>query len=103
MEDRDKAAEFFGFYGLGTKVAAILGLILSILAERLFAGHYNLVVASSAIFFAGGIAMIMTVDEQAGRLAALQGAREHVRKHHDYLGEIPTVGNTDPGASSAKA
>ncbi|MHC4274701.1 MAG: MFS transporter [Planctomycetota bacterium] len=84
-----KAAEFFGFYGLGTKLAAILGLVLSIVAEKLFPNDYNLVVASSGIFFIGGLVLMLTVDEQAGRKAATEAAAEHVREHHDYTGEIP--------------
>ena len=84
-----KAAEFFGFYGLGTKLAAVLGLVLSIVAERLFPNNYNLVVASSGIFFIGGLVLMLTVDEKAGRRAATEAAAEHVRLHHDYKGEIP--------------
>ncbi len=84
-----KAAEFFGFYGLGTKLAAVLGLILSIVAEQLFPNNYNLVVASSGIFFLVGLVLMLTVDEKAGRLAATEAAAEHVRKYHDYRGEIP--------------
>ena len=84
-----KAAEFFGFYGLGTKVAAILGLVLSIIAEEIFAGRYNLVVASSSIFFVGGLVGMLTVNEEAGRRAATEAAAEHVRRYHDYGGEIP--------------
>jgi UMF1 family MFS transporter len=83
-----KAAEFFGFYGLGTKIAAILGLLLSILAEEVFAGRYNLAVASSAVFFIGGLVLMRTVDEKAGRAVALEAAREHIEKYHDYEGEI---------------
>ncbi len=88
-----KAAEFFGFYGLGTKVAAILGLLLSIIAEHFFADHYNLVVASSGLFFIGGLILLFTVDEAAGRQAATEAALEHERKHHDYRGEIPAERN----------
>jgi UMF1 family MFS transporter len=84
-----KAAEFFGFYGLGTKLAAVLGLLLSILAEKLFPNNYNLVVASSGIFFLGGLVLMLLVDEQAGRDAAAKAAAEHVREHRDYAGEIP--------------
>jgi UMF1 family MFS transporter len=39
---RQKAAEFLGFYGLGTKIAAVLGLVLSIIAERMFPNSYKL-------------------------------------------------------------
>ncbi|MCZ6612898.1 MAG: MFS transporter [Planctomycetota bacterium] len=83
-----KAAEFFGFYGLGTKVAAILGLTLSILAEKVFGGDYNLVVASSGIFFLVGLVLMFSVNERAGRIAATRAAREYSRQHHDYAGEI---------------
>ncbi len=84
-----KAAEFFGFYGLGTKIAAILGLLVSIVAEKLSPDDYSLVVASSAIFFAVGLVLMFFVDEKAGRKIATEAAAEHVRRHHDYRGEIP--------------
>ncbi|MHC4415358.1 MAG: MFS transporter [Planctomycetota bacterium] len=89
-----KAAEFFGFYGLGTKFAAILGLVLSIVAEAIFPDDYNLVVASSGIFFVGGLVLMLTVDEKAGRAAATEAAAEHVRQYHDYRGEIPSDENS---------
>ncbi len=75
-----KAAEFFGFYGLAHKGAAILCLCMTIVAERIFAEQYNLVVASSGIFFIGGLIMMMSVDERAGRIAALRAGREHHRR-----------------------
>ena len=87
-----KAAEFFGFYGLGTKIAAILGLVLSIVAERMFPNNYNLVVASSGIFFIVGLALMFTVDEKAGRVAATEAAAEHIGKYHDYAGETNQPG-----------
>ncbi len=84
-----KAAEFFGFYGLGTKVAAVLGLAMSIIAERIFPNSYNLVVGSSGIFFVVGIIFMFTVDEEAGRAACAEAAIEHIREHHDYAAELP--------------
>lgn len=84
-----KAAEFFGFYGLGTKIAAVLGLALSIIAERMFPGSYNLVVASSIIFFIGGILLMFTVDEAAGRDACAEAAAEHQAQFHDYEDKLP--------------
>jgi len=78
-----KAAEFFGFYGLGTKIAAVLGLTLSIIAERMFPNSYNLVVGSSAIFFVGGILLMFTVDEDAGRDACAKAEAEHQAQFHD--------------------
>jgi UMF1 family MFS transporter len=84
-----KAAEFFGFYGLGTKIAAILGLALSIIAERMFPNSYNLVVGSSIIFFVGGLLLMFTVDEAAGRDACAKAAAEHQAQFHDYKGNLP--------------
>lgn len=83
-----KSAEFFGFYGLATKAAAILGLGLNIVAQKIFAHDFNLVVASSGIFFIGGLILMLTVDEKAGRIVAIRAAREHIRTHHDYAGVI---------------
>jgi MFS transporter, UMF1 family len=85
-----KAAEFFGFYGLAHKGAAILGLAVNILAERIFAGQYNLVVASSGIFFLGGLILMWRVDERAGRIAALRADRAHHRRQI-LLAKMPTA------------
>jgi UMF1 family MFS transporter len=94
-----KAAEFFGFYGLGTKVAAILGLLLTIVAESLAPQDYDRVVASSGIFFVVGLILMFTVDEKSGRRTALEAALDHVRRHHDYAAQIPA----DPAARPAPA
>ena len=53
---------------------------------------YNMVVASSGIFFLVGFVLMFTIDEHDGRLAATRAAAEHVRRHHDYKGEIPPEG-----------
>ncbi len=80
-----KAAEFFGFYGLGTKLAAVAALALSIVAEAVWPDNYNMVVASSAIFFIVGILLMFRVDEQAGREACSDAMQRHLAKHHDYV------------------
>ena len=80
-----KAAEFFGFYGLGHKFAAIIGLGWTILAEMIFSqDQYNLVVASSAMFFIVGIGLMFTVNEKEGRIVAMKASRAHERKFRDY-------------------
>ncbi|MBT8485666.1 MAG: MFS transporter [Phycisphaerales bacterium] len=81
---KHKSAEFFGFYGQATKISAILGLALTILTEHMFAGRYNLVVASSGIFFIGGLVLMLGVNERDGRIAAIRATRAHIRRHHDY-------------------
>jgi UMF1 family MFS transporter len=80
-----KAAEFFGFYGLAHKLSAICGLGLTYFAETVFGERFHLVVASSSIFFVGGIVFMFFVDEKAGHEAAEKATREHEARHHDYI------------------
>lgn len=75
-----KSAEFFGFYGLAHKASASLGLVVTIIAEQAFGAHYNLVVATSGLFFVGGFVMMLRVDERAGRTEALRSARAFERQ-----------------------
>jgi UMF1 family MFS transporter len=98
-----KSAEFFGFYGLGTKVAVILGLGVTIIAEQVFPNNYNLVVASSSIFFFGGIALLFTVDEKRGRITALRMTREHIRRHHDFRGGLPGLDGENNAAEETSS
>jgi len=68
-----KSAEFFGFYGVAHKLSATLGLGWIAVMEWVFGGRFELVVASSAIFFIGGlIAMFLLVNEKEGRIVALR-------------------------------
>lgn len=96
-----KSAEFFGFYGLGWKTSTILGLGAAFFVERIFATPddpargMKWVVASSAIFFIGGVIGMLTVDERAGRVAALHAARDHVRKHRDLSEPVPALSDDD--------
>jgi len=67
-----KAAEFFGFFGLAHKLAAIIGLGWFTLAEFVFAGNFKYVVASASLFFLAGFVLMWFIDEKAGRIAALR-------------------------------
>jgi len=82
---KHKAAEFFGFYGLASKGAVILGLSVTIVAERLFPDQYNMVVASGSIFFIVGLVLMFSVSEKEGRITALRATRTHQRRCHDIL------------------
>jgi UMF1 family MFS transporter len=82
-----KAGEFFGFYGMAQKMAVILGLGFQFLLGMLGA-DFNLAIGASAIFFIAGFLLMFSIDERAGRIVAIKAAREHVRKHDDYAGEI---------------
>jgi UMF1 family MFS transporter len=84
-----KAAEFFGFYGLAHKGAASLGLVITILAEQSFGQHYNLVVATSGLFFVGGFVMMLKVDERAGRTEAMRTARAYERQQKKQV--VPVI------------
>lgn len=88
-----KAAEFFGFYGIGTNIAAILGLTLTIAAEGLFS-NYNMVLASSSVFFIVGFVLMLTVNEKSGRIAALRAQKTHERR-------LRAIGGTEPHISYA--
>ncbi len=82
-----KAGEFFGLYGMANKTAVILGLgfqfVLGLLGAK-----FNVAIGASAVFFVIGFFLMFTVNERAGRVVAVKAAREHVRKHGDYSGEI---------------
>jgi UMF1 family MFS transporter len=82
-----KAGEFFGFWGIAHKLAAIIGLgstnfILHQTENR------SIIIACNAVFFAVGFFLMFLIDEQAGRERANRAALEHIRKHHDYVGEL---------------
>jgi UMF1 family MFS transporter len=82
-----KAGEFFGFYGMASKISVILGLGFQFLLGMMGA-PFNLAIASSAIFFIVGFALMFWIDEREGRIVAIRAAREHVRLHRDYAGAI---------------
>ena len=82
-----KAGEFFGFWGIAHKLSAILGLSSTALILHL-TDNRSIIIACNAIFFIIGFFLMFTIDERAGRAVAVQAAKDHIRKHHDYAGEI---------------
>jgi MFS transporter, UMF1 family len=67
-----RAAEFFGLWGLAGKLAAVVGPLSFGLITYLTAGNHRLAILSTVIFFAAGLALLATVNEQRGRAAALE-------------------------------
>lgn len=67
----DRAGEFFGLWGLAMKTAAIIGPISYGLITYLSGGNHRMAIASTAAFFIIGLIMLMTVNENRGKLAAL--------------------------------
>jgi MFS transporter, UMF1 family len=82
-----KSGEFFGFYGMAQKLAVILGLGAQFMLGMM-GMDFNVAIGASALFFVVGFILMFTVDEREGRIVAIKAAREHVRKHRDYSGEI---------------
>jgi UMF1 family MFS transporter len=72
-----KTAEFFGFFNMVGKFAAILGPLLMALVPVLFAGadERDSILALSVLFVAGG-ALLWQVDVEAGTRAAAEMDRE---------------------------
>ncbi len=66
-----RSAEFFGLWGLAGKFAGILGPLSYGAITYLSGGNHRLAVLSTAAFFVAGLVVLLGVDEQRGRLAAL--------------------------------
>ncbi len=67
----DRAAEFFGLWGLAGKLAAVIGPLTYGAVTYLSRGNQRLAMLCTAGFFLVGLALLTTVDERAGRAAAL--------------------------------
>ncbi len=81
MLPRDKTAEFFGFYGMSSKFAGIVGpLVFAVVSQT--TGSSRLSIFSLIAFFVIGAAVLSRVDVEKG----IRTARE---------GDV----STDPGAS----
>ncbi len=71
---RSKAAEFFGFYNMLGKFAAVIGPLL-MGGVSLLTGSARLAILSIAVLFVGGAVLLCFVDEEAGarQAAELEG------------------------------
>ncbi|MBI3545495.1 MAG: MFS transporter [Gammaproteobacteria bacterium] len=67
-----RAAEFFGLWGLAGKLAAVVGPLVYGLVTYISHGNHRLALLSTCVFFIGGLLLLMTVDERRGRAAALE-------------------------------
>lgn len=66
----DRAAEFFGLWGLASKLAAAVGPLVYGLIAYLSHGNHRLALLSTAGFFVVGLLMLVSVNERRGRTAA---------------------------------
>jgi MFS transporter, UMF1 family len=68
-----RAAEFFGLWGLASKLAAIVGPLCYGLITYLSAGNHRLAILSTVCFFVVGLILLATVNERRGRAVAMEG------------------------------
>lgn len=66
-----RAAEFFGLWGLAGKLAAIVGPLSYGFITYLTHGQQRTAILSTAAFFLVGLALLTVIDEKRGRAAAL--------------------------------
>ncbi|MBV6449203.1 MFS transporter [Nitrosomonas sp.] len=62
-----RQGEFFGLWGLATKLSAIIGPLTYGGMVYLFAGDHRFALLSTLVFFILGLAMLATVNEKRGR------------------------------------
>lgn len=70
MLPKEKTAEFFGFYGMSSKFAGIVGPLVFAVVSQL-AGTSRLSIFSLIIFFIGGALILHRVDVEKGVRASL--------------------------------
>ena len=66
----ERAAEFFGLWGLAGKLAAVIGPLVYGTVTFLTHGNHRQALLSVCVFFVVGIILLFTVDERRGRAAA---------------------------------
>ena len=66
----DRNGEFFGLWGLATKLAAIIGPLSYGFITYITQGDHRLALLSTTMFFVIGIILLFTVNEKRGILSA---------------------------------
>lgn len=65
-----RSGEFFGLWGLATKLSAVIGPLVYGLITQLSQGDHRLALISTSVFFILGLILLAGVNEQRGRVAA---------------------------------
>lgn len=81
----DRRAEFFGLWGLATKLAAILGPISYGATTWITRGNHRVAMLATGGFFVVGLALLTRVNVERGRRAA-QGRMEADKHENDLPG-----------------
>ena len=66
-----RVAEFFGLWGLATKAASIFGPLTYGAVTWIFGGNHRLGIFATGIYFVIGLALLLGIDVERGRKAAL--------------------------------
>lgn len=66
----ERAAEFFGLWGLAGKLAAAVGPLVYGLVTFATQGNHRVALLTTCVFFVAGLLLVFTVDESRGRRAA---------------------------------
>jgi UMF1 family MFS transporter len=69
-----RLAEFFGLWGLAVKAASIFGPLTYGLVTWMFAGNHRLGIFATGVYFVLGLALLLGIDVERGRRAALASA-----------------------------
>lgn len=85
----ERCAEFFGLWGLATKLAAVIGPISYGLITLITAGNHRLAILSTVAFFIAGLVLLIGIDEERGRKAA---KREDGLKTTPHPSPLPSMG-----------
>jgi MFS transporter, UMF1 family len=68
----DRTAEFFGLWGLAVKAASIFGPITYGTVTWVFEGNHRLGILAVGVYFVVGLILLIGIDVERGRRAALQ-------------------------------
>jgi UMF1 family MFS transporter len=66
-----RTAEFFGLWGLAVKLSSILGPVTYGAITWLSGGDHRLAILSTAVYFAAGLLIVLSLDVARGRARAL--------------------------------
>jgi UMF1 family MFS transporter len=69
-----RLAEFFGLWGLAVKAASIFGPLTYGAVTWIFAGNHRLGIFATGVYFVIGLALLLGIDVERGRRAALASA-----------------------------
>ena len=76
LTPESRNAEIFGLWGLANRAAAIIGPVSYGVISEITDGNYPVAMLSTLVFFVLGLLLLLTVDEERGKVAAaaLSGA-----------------------------